>query len=255
MQVFHEKIEIPSQVTLEKGGPSSQAVTSTPTTFPKFKELPGEIRSQIWVQAIQNDSRIFYPTHYDCDRQLPHVAFAHKPPPIRQVCHESRQISQKRGMFIFGTDRTTRKALWFDTFNDIMYDMNPANSEFDCLVAASDYDRVLNSARNVAVEWMFQYDLKELFESVVNRFKACQTIYLAHGIVEILEGDIAFYAVPDEELVEALKGELKPCGQVKDEIRKFSHNQKVSQGTTITKAQFPSIVVVEAMPVRENKRN
>jgi hypothetical protein len=253
-QVFHEKIEIPSQVLLEKGSPSSQ-VTSTPTTFPKFKELPGEIRSQIWVHAIQNDSRIFYPTHYDHDRELPHVAFAHKPPPIRQVCRESRQISQKRGMFIFGTDRTTRKALWFDTFNDIMCDMNPAFDEFDCMVAASDYDRVLNSARNVAVDWMFQYDLKELLESVVNRFKSCQTIYLAHGIIEIPEGDIAFYAVPDEELVEALKGELKPCGQLKDEIRKFWHNQKVAQGSTITKAHFPSIVVVEAIPVRENKRN
>lgn len=157
-------------------------------------------------------------------------------------------------MFIFGTDRTTRKALWFDKFNDIMYDINPDNCEFDCLVAASDYNRVLDSARNVAVDWVYQYCLKDLLKSVVNRFKACETLYLVHGIVEIPGGDIAFYAVPDEELVEAVKGELKPSGQVKDEIRKFWHNQQVSHSSTITKEQFPSIVVVEAMPVRVNKR-
>jgi hypothetical protein len=155
-------------------------------------------------------------------------------------------------MFIFGTDRTTRKALWFDTLNDIMYDNGPDDSEFDCLVANSDYNRVLNSARKVAVDWVYRSDSKELLESVVNRFKACQTLYLVHRIVEIPKGDIAFYAVPDEELVDTFKGVLKPCGQVKDEHRKFWHNQKVSQGSTMSRAQFPSIVVVEAMPVRDN---
>lgn len=206
------------------------------------------------MHAIQNDSRIFCPTHEDCHDELLYVTFAHKPPQIRQVCRESRQISEKRGMFVFGVNKTIRKALWFDKFNDIMYDFDPYNCQLDCLAADSDYNRVLNSARNVAVDWEYRCDSKDLFKSVVNRFKACQTLYLVHGNVEIPEGDIAFYAVPDEELVEAVKGELKPSGQVKDEIRKFWHNQKVSQGSTITKEQFPSIVAVEAMPVRVNNK-
>ncbi|KAF4953989.1 hypothetical protein FSARC_12277 [Fusarium sarcochroum] len=236
-RIFHNKVELPAQATIETENPSP-TITSAPTTFPQFKKLPIELRSKIWDYAMQNESRIFYPhKDYDHDNEIQQVHVAHKPPAIRQVCQEARRMSGKRGMFIFGMERSTVKGLWFDFSSDILYIRYKYNDI---------EDDVEDMARNVAIDWCgceIGQDWEALLRYILGTYPMCERLILVVRFDLELFGNIKLFAIPDEERV--TNADQRQWGQVKEEITK--------EWLGITKTQLPSIEAMEIVPVRRKK--
>ncbi|KAJ4272097.1 hypothetical protein NW762_000807 [Fusarium torreyae] len=237
-RISHNKIDLPAQIA------------GAATTFPHFEKLPAELRSKIWEHSIQNESRVFCPAGYDEDREVQHFSFAHKPPAIRQVCREARQMSKKHSMFIFGISGSTRGALWFNTVGDIIY--NQDNEEADTSGIEPNYKDIMSAARNVALDFPQNYNWENLLESLVTDYRRCETLFLVLGCDEIPTGDIAFFSIPDDEQAWSVNiDDEETWGQVKENINKAWRKKKLLRKLHITEAQLPSIKVVEALPVRK----
>ncbi|KUJ23911.1 uncharacterized protein LY89DRAFT_679191 [Mollisia scopiformis] len=82
------------------------------TEFPRFKDLPIELRISIWELAshqqrnldIWNRELWTSDSSEDEERSVPHLLFTTQPPPsVLQACHESREEALKYYTFDFGT--------------------------------------------------------------------------------------------------------------------------------------------------------
>ncbi|KAF4841699.1 hypothetical protein CGCSCA4_v009210 [Colletotrichum siamense] len=114
------------------------------TTFPRFRQLPPEIRKSVWEMALP-DSRVFMPYK---DNDL-HIALAldHKPPAIRSACKEAWVVTEENGEFAFGWESTRTHGFWFNTSRDIVFVQRDELSDgVESAIKAA-------HTQNIATEW------------------------------------------------------------------------------------------------------
>ncbi|KAH7270178.1 uncharacterized protein BKA55DRAFT_550816 [Fusarium redolens] len=225
-----------------------QPTTSTSTSFPLFIKLPRELRCEIWKQSIKNEARVFYPKFYDDDHDLQQVNFPHKLPSIRQVCCEAYQASQTCGIFIFGRLKTIRKAPWFGIFSDIIHDPDdPDDLDYDFERHfnpndAYDYQRVMRVARKIAVDWRRGMIVRNLLARVARSYHHCQTLFLVFGRYNEPSGDVTFFTIPDNEILEwGIKKEHETWGEMKEETMSAWRDEGLLNELGITEATLPKI--------------
>ncbi|KAF5676936.1 hypothetical protein FHETE_1943 [Fusarium heterosporum] len=206
---------------------------------------------------MQNESRLFFPLYYDADIDITVVKFNHKPPPTRQVCCEARHISNKRGRFIFGKTETHDKALWFDFYSDIIL----GNAEYAISgPTAPDFYDLLKVARNVPRKWTGRDIGEGLLYCILDLYHSCQTLFLVQGFEDedfdrMAEGDTVLSTRPDGEIV-AHMGQKLAWSKVEEEIREaWQDESDMLEEFGAAEAPLPSIVAVDAWPVRINERS
>ncbi|KAK2137155.1 hypothetical protein NOF04DRAFT_1391507 [Fusarium oxysporum II5] len=256
-RVFHNKIEFPAHVAPEPGNSTMQPTTSTPALFSLFTKLPSELRCEIWKRTLQNEVRVFYPIPYYEDCSFQQVSFSHKMPSVRQVCHESHQVSQTCGIFIFGSFKTIQKALWFGIFSDIIYD--PENCPDDEWIFNPDdnydYERVMGVARKVAVDCRRGIQAEDLLARVISSYNHCQTLFSVFSRYNEPSGDIASFTIPDNEILQpGIKKEYETWGEIKEEIMIAWSDEELLNELGITEANVPKIQAVGAQFVRQGLR-
>lgn len=119
------------------------------TAFPRFNQLPPEIRKIVWEIALP-DARVFMP--YEDNEGYIALAFTldHKPPAIRSACKEAWLVTEENGEFAFGWRNTRTQGFWFNPSRDIVF------LQYDELSGKA--ERAIKAAhtQNIAMEW---YDL------------------------------------------------------------------------------------------------
>ncbi|KAI8263872.1 hypothetical protein K4K58_012719 [Colletotrichum sp. SAR11_239] len=116
------------------------------TAFPRFNQLPPEIRKIVWEMALP-DARVFMP--YEDNEG--HIALAftldHKPPAIRSACKEAWLVTEENGEFAFGWRNTRTQGFWFNPSRDIVF------FQYDEL--SGEAERAIKAAhtQNIAMEW------------------------------------------------------------------------------------------------------
>ncbi|KAM0266007.1 hypothetical protein ACHAPA_007366 [Fusarium lateritium] len=213
---------------------------ATPNTFPRFKELPAEIRRQIWALSL-SEPRVFWPTEEVLSDYFVGVSVSHKPPAMRQVCLEARQVSQARGVFAFGSHGSIMKGLWFDFFSDIilMTDVSDAN----------EYVQAIDNARNVALFWREALDLLDIqiLKNFIGECPKCRRIIaITTGSCIDRFSDMKLFTIQDNETVER---ETEDWGTIRDKIHRAWRKESALQLLGITEAQLPRIEAMEAMSI------
>ncbi|GKT83680.1 hypothetical protein Ct61P_01530 [Colletotrichum tofieldiae] len=104
-------------------------VTSPPTTFFKFRQLPVEVRRAIWEVSLPAP-RVFEPEGYNDDDELldyeegKPTRFIREwaPPRMRGACREAYAVCMSAGRFTFGWFRNSSiRGLWFNDKHDAVY--------------------------------------------------------------------------------------------------------------------------------------
>ncbi|KAJ4130878.1 hypothetical protein NW768_006417 [Fusarium equiseti] len=237
--VFHQEIKHPSQITLNIGDthpdhPVENAIQAT--TFPKFSLLPSELRVKIWGFSL-DQPRIFWPNHDKGDtEELQGMSFSHRPPAVRQVCRESRKVSDRRGRFSFGTCGTHLSSLWFDFHSDIIFSNEAITLE----------ERELTDhVRNVAVWHNFCRDIHkaEELQGFLRDFPKCQKIiFVWSGVLMEPYGDIKFYPIQDDEPIE---GRDKNWKSLKTRINRAWRKDSFLKKCKLSEDQLPIIEAAE----------
>ncbi|KAF4996840.1 hypothetical protein FGRMN_4251 [Fusarium graminum] len=238
--VSHHEMTLSSQVpqALDCHSRCDTSAT-TPTTFPRFKHLPAELRVKIWNLSL-NETRVFWPNNENTyDDYCTGVNISHKPPTVRQVCREARQVSQSRGAFSFGTGKVVMKGLWFDFFSDIIHD----DDSFD----QKAYAPVIYNARNVSIFWHQAMEFRDAqkLKHFLKRYPKCQTIFFVApgGVIDFKE-DIKFFTIQEDEYVEE---DQKTWGRIRDHIDRRWRRGDWLKYLGVTEAQLPRIEAVEAI--------
>ncbi|CAJ0546135.1 Ff.00g096080.m01.CDS01 [Fusarium sp. VM40] len=165
------------------------------TAFTRFKELPAEIRKEIWELSL-NDPRVFWPNDARAGKYYTGVNFAHKPPAVRQVCRESRQVSQARGGFSFREGDSIMGGLWFDFFSDILYMFSNIGR---------DYTVAIHNTRNVALVWPDVRVLRNLprMKEFIREYPKCRRIILISTAGHMDEwSDMEFYPLEEGDYID-----------------------------------------------------
>ncbi|RSM16287.1 hypothetical protein CEP52_000150 [Fusarium oligoseptatum] len=227
-------------------GPAGQPpiVTSTPlsaiqtlaSSFPKFMELPPEVRKMIWVYSF-GGPRIF--RLVPCTEQL--VTWAtmfvnHKPPSSGAACRESRQVFQQCGEFLFGAEGLAIKSLWFRPSEDILYLDH-------ILVEYLEHERYYSgcdftSIENVAINWRGKSDkwnLQRLADALV-KFPSCKRMILvmSHGPPPD-EGDVEFFHIMEDDRRKALDYSIRePKSEASTRIKMSPTKTVATESTPLT---------------------
>ncbi|KAF5676935.1 hypothetical protein FHETE_1942 [Fusarium heterosporum] len=222
--------------------PTCDIAATAPTTFSRFRYLPAEIRLEIWNLSL-NEARVFWPNNDNMyDDRYTVANFSHKPPTVRQVCREARQVSQNRGTFSFGTESVITNGLWFDFFSDIIHD----NGSFEGIVFAP----LIHNARNVSIFWDEAMELKDAwkFKDFLMHHPKCQTIFFVVpvGVLDFKQ-DIKFFTIQEDEHVEG----KKTWGSIRDRINRRWRREDWLKYLGVAEAQLPRIKAVEAMSLRK----
>lgn len=147
----------------------------------RFKELPLELRLEIWKMAMPG-RRIFEPDitlrlprarhqHNPEDPPLVRLKWKHPPPALRAVCRESRQASDMVGGFKFGRVGNTRQGCWFNYDNDVVFiDPNMMDN-----VHHMDL-RCVSSLGFVHFEFKTEQGCREVLEIAVQDSSDCRTV-------------------------------------------------------------------------------
>lgn len=124
-RVFSFRVDIGLQnpLTALRALSASASATNTKTDtqgFPKFNQLPPEIRRMIWELSF-GPPRVFRTADNSFLKALLPMVVNHKPPPPMQACREARAIALEVGKFRFGVWGDKIKSLWFRKAVDIFY--------------------------------------------------------------------------------------------------------------------------------------
>ncbi|KAK2025719.1 hypothetical protein LX32DRAFT_696196 [Colletotrichum zoysiae] len=98
------------------------------TSFPRFRQLPAEIRCLIWKHSLPS-GRIYEPRPYrDWIMYDPRPVqfYQHWPPPVmREACKEAYQVCMENGSFRFGYYSNSRpgmmRSIWYNDKKDMVY--------------------------------------------------------------------------------------------------------------------------------------
>ncbi|KAH0435304.1 hypothetical protein CcaCcLH18_04913 [Colletotrichum camelliae] len=114
------------------------------TTFPRFSQLPPEIRKCIWEMALP-DARVFVPYQNNQDQIA--LRQAYRPPAVRAACKEAWLVTEGNGRFAFGYKHTRTHGFWFNPSRDIVFVRQDEMSD--------NVEEAIRSARaqNIATEW------------------------------------------------------------------------------------------------------
>ncbi|RFN54805.1 hypothetical protein FIE12Z_889 [Fusarium flagelliforme] len=254
--VFHQVVEHPSQITLNISGthpfPNQNAIPAT--TFPKFSRLPPEIRVKIWKFSL-DQPRIFWPNRdYEKTDWLHGTNFDHKPPAVRQVCRESRKVSNSRGKFLFGSNDTLFASLWFDFHSDIFFDYLNDNGSSKRYSDEEFVDPALtDQVRNVALSYgALNLEAIKRITTVLEKYPSCQRIIFVWSGREMKPyGDIRFYPISDDEL---LRGTKRNWGEIKTRTNRTWRKERPLSKTKFTEDQLPVIEAAECIFVEKEKR-
>ncbi|SPJ78033.1 uncharacterized protein FTOL_06422 [Fusarium torulosum] len=206
-------------------------VAATPKTFPRFKELPAELRKAIWELSL-SQPRVFWPNDERAGKYFTGVNFAHKPPAMRQVCQESRQVSQARGGFTFGHDESIMEGLWFDYFSNILY--------MFCNCSREGYTIAIRNTRNVALIWPDVWVLRDLqrLKRFMVEYPKCRRILL------IVASDMDPWSDMETFLIQ---GEIpidyapEDWGRLKDSLERSWRKKSALRCLGVIEAQLPKI--------------
>ncbi|KAF3803714.1 hypothetical protein GCG54_00004892 [Colletotrichum gloeosporioides] len=94
------------------------------TAFPRFRELPTEIRWAIWLYALPAP-RIYEPaapTDWLLTPMKP-ITFLRTfaPPVLREVCQEAYEVCMSEGEFRFGCFFSHMRGIWYNEVRDAIY--------------------------------------------------------------------------------------------------------------------------------------
>ncbi|KAM0246303.1 hypothetical protein ACHAP5_004776 [Fusarium lateritium] len=239
--VCHHEIALLSGVTQTASFQSTYTTTTaTSKTFPRFKELPAEIRRQIWELSL-SEPRIFWPNYEVHNENFVGVSFSHKPPLMRQVCMEARQVSQARGVVSFGSHGSIMKGLWFDFFSDIIF-MNDVSDE-------NEFVQAVDNARNVALIWheaLNLIDVKTLKRFIEKHPKCHRIIAIAAGDCIDCFSDMKLFTIQDKE---TFGFDTEDWGTIRDRLYRAWRKKKALRLLGITEAQLPRIEAMEAISI------
>ncbi|ROV98370.1 hypothetical protein VMCG_07136 [Cytospora schulzeri] len=93
----------------------------SPTVFPKFRGLSGELRNMVWEYAAKGlDQRIFHAKVGSSLRRF-NISFWNypKPPAVLHVCRDSRAVAKNYFSFIFNDENGN--GTWWSPEVDILY--------------------------------------------------------------------------------------------------------------------------------------
>ncbi|GKT48099.1 uncharacterized protein ColSpa_08280 [Colletotrichum spaethianum] len=117
--------KLEDEISAEK--PKSEDGASATKTFPKFRQLPVEIRRAIWEASLPA-SRVFEPTGDDEElfsyKEGKPTRFIREwaPPRMRGACREAYAVCMSVGRFTFGCFKNSRiRGLWFNDKHDAVY--------------------------------------------------------------------------------------------------------------------------------------
>ncbi|KAF4448957.1 hypothetical protein FALBO_16730 [Fusarium albosuccineum] len=195
-RLLNLRVEIGSPATPDDTYATPSTVV-TPSGFPKFAQLPPEIRSIIWKYSLCHQ-RIFRwePPKDPGEPRKDWVPFMvnHKPPPSTQACQESRAIAQADGQFYFGSNGSVRKSLWFSPSRDIIY-FEPWAQWVDI------YRHNLDEVKNVAVKWPGEDmdDMVDLLTTVEELFPYCKRLLFVMDYELLPDDDIEFFPIRRNE--------------------------------------------------------
>ncbi|KAK2769402.1 hypothetical protein CKAH01_01009 [Colletotrichum kahawae] len=120
--------------------------TMPATTFPRFSQLPLEVRKLVWEMALP-DARVFMPYQNDQDQITLCFTSEHKTPTMRAACKEAWLVTEKNGRFAFGYKHTRAHGFWFNPRRDIVFVQHDSISEgVESAIKAA-------HTQNIALEW------------------------------------------------------------------------------------------------------
>jgi len=106
-QVFSDGLELPPAAAAAASGPETAATAAAvATTFPRFGDLPPEIRLKIWAELIQ--PRVVIAACVDAEhlaeRREQLAARPRRPavPVLLHACHEARELALRHYQLAFG---------------------------------------------------------------------------------------------------------------------------------------------------------
>ncbi|KAH0435306.1 hypothetical protein CcaCcLH18_04915 [Colletotrichum camelliae] len=91
------------------------------TTFPRFRQLPPEIRRDIWGLALP-PPRVYEPEASSTNFEKPVKFLTEFPPPaMRETCREAYGVCMSVGVFQFGYWGDSMRGIWYNVFTDAIY--------------------------------------------------------------------------------------------------------------------------------------
>lgn len=205
------------------------------TAFTRLKKFPAEIRKEIWELSL-NDSRVFWPNDARAGKFYTGVNFAHKPPAVRQVCRESRQVSQARGGVSFREGDSITGGLWFDFFSDILY-------MFSNIGRA--YTVAIHNTRNVALVWPDVRVLRNLhrIKEFIREYSKCRRIIIISTAGHMDEwSDMEFYPLEEGDYIDYAPEDWV---SLKDALERSWREENTLRYLGVTEEQLPKIKAME----------
>ncbi|KAK1705610.1 hypothetical protein BDP67DRAFT_583129 [Colletotrichum lupini] len=92
--------------------------------FPRFQELPAEIKRKIWIEALPAP-RIYEPNNHATWISVNHPTRFYReyyPPRVRETCKDAYDACMSVGRFTFGYfDNSNIRGLWYNETQDAVY--------------------------------------------------------------------------------------------------------------------------------------
>jgi hypothetical protein len=228
----------------------NRTVIARVASFPKFQELPLEVRRFIWELALPGP-RIFE-AYYDNQNNL-EIVVPHnvKPPLIRGACKEAWKVTEKHGQFILGYYGARIGGKWFNPNKDMVYTgMGVPEHEFD-------FHGGFGSIPHIGMDWdQFGGEAsKDILKKAIALRKCKRVTVIARRRPYCPDEEYRTYSLqPDDAVCLDTSPDgseiLRTWKEIKADIMDVWHSQEVLDELGIQESDLPELDGKEIMGAR-----